>query len=95
MQTLMMILMVAAMVVSLICWIMILVKIFKENIGLGILGILCSLFAFIYGWVRVQEYQAKNIMLIWTIAWIVAIVAQALGAGEIIREAMASMENGM
>ncbi len=95
MQTLMMILMVAAMVVSLICWIMILVKIFKENIGLGILGILCSLFAFIYGWVRVQEYQAKNIMLIWTIAWIVTIVAQALGAGEIIREAMASMENGM
>lgn len=95
MQTLMMILMVAAMVVSLICWIMILVKIFKENIGLGILGIICSLFAFIYGWVRVQEYQAKNIMLIWTIAWIVTIVAQALGAGEIIREVMSSMENGM
>lgn len=95
MQTLMMILMVAAMVVSLICWIIILVKIFKENIGLGILGIICSLFAFIYGWVKVQEYQAKNIMLIWTIAWIVTIVAQALGAGEMFREAMSSMENGM
>ncbi len=92
MQTLMMILLVAASVVSLVCWIMILVRIFKENVGLGILGIICGLFAFIYGWVKVKEYDAKNIMLIWTVAWIVAMIAQSLGAGAIVREMMSAME---
>lgn len=92
MEVLMTVLLAASGIVSLVCWIMILVRIFKENVGLGILGIICGLFAFIYGWVKVKEYDAKNIMLAWTIAWIVAIIANALGAGAIAREIMSLTE---
>ena len=73
-------------IVSLVCWVMILIKIFKENVGLGILGIVCSLFAFIYGWVKVKEYDAQKIMVVWTIATVVGILAQLLGAGAAIQE---------
>jgi hypothetical protein len=53
---------------SLVCWIMVVVKIFQSgNVGLGILGILCPLFTFIYGWVKADEFGIKNLMLIWTV----------------------------
>ena len=58
MGSFLMILLVAVSVVSLVCWIMTLIKIFKVNIGLGILGIICGLFAFIYGWIKAVDIQA-------------------------------------
>ena len=64
----------ACLIASLICWIMVLIKIFKDNVGLGILGIVCSLFAFIYGWVKAAEYGIKKVMLWWTILVVLAIV---------------------
>jgi hypothetical protein len=59
---------------SLVCWILVLVKIFKSgNIGLGIVGIICPLVAFIYGWMKADEFGIKNIMLIWTVLVIASI----------------------
>jgi hypothetical protein len=56
-------------VVSIICWIKVLIVIFnKAGVGLGILGIICPIFTFIWGWVKNAEYNLKKIMLIWTIA---------------------------
>jgi len=38
---------------SLACWVIVLVKMFKtEKPLIGILGILCSLWAFIWGWMN-------------------------------------------
>ncbi len=55
--------------VSIICWIKVLIVIFnKAGVGLGILGIICPIFTFIWGWVKNAEYGLKKIMLIWTIA---------------------------
>ncbi len=88
MENLMMIVLAAASVVSFVCWIMVLIKIFKENVGLGILGIVCGLFPFIYGWVKVKEYDCKNVMLAWSAAFVVSIIANALGAGAIVRQIM-------
>jgi hypothetical protein len=88
MQTLMSVLLAITGIVSLVCWIIILVKIFKENVGLGILGIICGLFAFVYGWVKVKEYQAMNIMVIWTIAIVISLIAQALGGAALARGIM-------
>lgn len=65
-------------VASLVCWIMVLIKIFKDNVGLGILGIICSLFAFIYGWVKATEYGIKKVMLWWTILILAGIVLNIL-----------------
>ena len=69
------ILLYAAWVVSLVCWIMTLIQMFqKESVLLGILGILCSLWAFIWGWMNTAKTGQKNIMLIWTIAVVVSII---------------------
>jgi hypothetical protein len=54
-------------VALLVCWIMVLIPTFKENVLYGILGILCGLFAFVWGWVRVKQYGIKNVMVAWTI----------------------------
>lgn len=85
MESVMGIVLVAAGIVSLVCWIMIEIKIFKESIGLGILGILCGLFAFIYGWVKVKEYDCKKIMLAWTVAMVVSILANVLGGAALVK----------
>ena len=61
--------------VSLVCWIMTLIQMFqKESVLQGILGIICSLWAFIWGWMNIAKTGQKNIMLIWTIAIIVSII---------------------
>jgi hypothetical protein len=80
-------------IVSLVCWIMVLIKIFKDNVGLGILGVICGLFAFIYGWVKVKEYDCKNVMVAWSAAMVVSIIANALGGAALFSEIM-SMSAG-
>ncbi len=60
---------------SLVCWIMTLVAIFKNsNIGLGILGIFCPLFAFIFGWVKSSEWGIRGLMVVWTILFVLTLV---------------------
>ncbi len=59
---------------SLVCWIMTLISMFnREKIILGILGILCPLWAFIWGWMKVKETQQKTLMMAWTALIIVGI----------------------
>ena len=63
---------------SLVCWILVLVKIFQANqIGLGILGIICPLFTFIYGWVKSGEWKIQKLMLIWTVLVVINIALSA------------------
>ena len=62
-----------AALTNLVCWIIILVKIFKAgNTVVGIIGIFCGLVAYIYGWTQSDELDSTKVMLIWT----VAIIAQ-------------------
>lgn len=57
-----------ALVGCVICWIMVLIKIFQNDGALkGILGVICSLFAFIWGWLHANRLGVKNIMMIWTV----------------------------
>lgn len=91
MTTLMSVLMGLSGIVSLVCWIMVLIRIFKENIGLGILGIFCGIFAFIYGWVKVKQYNIKNVMVAWTVALLVMILAQMMGGAMLFQQFSATM----
>ncbi len=77
------------MIASVVCWIMVLIPIFKQNVGLGILGVICSLFTFVYGWVKVKEFNCQKVMIIWSIALVVAIITQILGAGALFQQAAA------
>ena len=64
---------------SLACWIMVLVKIFQnDHVGLGILGIFCPLFAFIYGWIKSGEWNIQKLMGIWSALVAASIVLNVL-----------------
>lgn len=63
----------AAGIGSLVCWIMVLVKLFQAKQTLhGVLGIItCGLWAFIWGWVVSGKLKLQKIMIIWTICIII------------------------
>ena len=67
---------------SLICFIIVLVKMF-QNAGVlqGILGLICGLWCFIWGWMNAGKLGIKNIMLIWTVLILLGIVFTVAGGG--------------
>lgn len=56
-------------IASFVCFVMTLIRLFKEK-GLihGLLGILCSLYTFIWGWMNVAKHNSKTVMLVWSLA---------------------------
>ena len=68
--------------VSLVCFILVLIKLFQtEGVLLGILGLICSIYAFIWGWMKNEEQGIRQIMIYWTAAIVAGIVFQMLGGG--------------
>ena len=66
----------------LICFIIVLIKLFQENgILHGILGLICGLYTFIWGWINSSRLNIRNIMLIWTLLIVVSVVLSLLGGG--------------
>jgi CHASE2 domain-containing sensor protein len=71
---------------SLVCFILVLIQMFKrENTGLAItcivLALCCGLgglIAFIVGWVKNKEWQITPIMIAWTVCILLGIVANFL-----------------
>lgn len=68
-----------ATIASLICWIMVLIKMFSEGALKGILGIICGIYAFIWGWMNAGKYNLRNVMLVWTLAIIVSVAMNVMG----------------
>ena len=65
-----------------VCWIIVLIRMFKEaGVVHGIIGILCSLWAFIWGWMNASKYGLRNIMLIWTVLIIAYLILGYLSGG--------------
>lgn len=62
-------------VVAFVVQILVVVKMF-QNAGVvhGILGIICGLYAFIWGWMNSNKLGIKNLMLIWTALIILIII---------------------
>jgi hypothetical protein len=83
MATVGMILSVVGGIGSLICWILVLIKMFPAEGALkGILAIICSLYAFIWGWIYSGKFNLRNVMIIWTVCIVLAIIGSGLsGAG--------------
>jgi hypothetical protein len=69
-------------IASLVCFILVLVQMFQR--GQTALGVLCivlvfcggvgGLVAFIYGWINVNTWNIRNIMLAWTVCAVLLIV---------------------
>jgi hypothetical protein len=65
-----------------ICFIIVLIKLFQENGVLhGILGLICSLYTFIWGWINAGRLNIRNIMMIWTVLILIGMVTGFLGGG--------------
>ena len=53
-----------------ICFIMVLIPLFKtKGVGHGILGIICGLYTFIWGWINAKQLNLTKVMLVWTICF--------------------------
>ncbi len=62
-------------IAALVCFIIVVIKLFKkEGVGLGILGIICGIWTFIWGWMNAKSQDIKKIMLIWSVAIVVAMI---------------------
>ncbi|MEW5871545.1 MAG: hypothetical protein AB1894_19885 [Chloroflexota bacterium] len=72
------------MIIAWVAGIVVLVKLFqKEGILKGILGLICMLYTFIWGWMnfKKEELQLKTWMYVWTAAIILGIILSLLGSG--------------
>jgi hypothetical protein len=76
----------AASLVSIICFIVVLIQMFQR--GATTMGIVCivltlccglgPLIAFVYGWIKAREWNLMNLMIVWTVAWAIGAVAGAV-----------------
>lgn len=64
----------------LVCAIIVLIKLFQNEGALkGILGLICGLYTFIWGWMNATKLGIKNIMLIWTVLLIIYMILGFMG----------------
>lgn len=67
---------------SLVCYVMVLIKLFPAEGPLkGILAIICGLYAFVWGWMNAGRFGLKNIMLGWTVCILLTMVLGGLVMG--------------
>jgi hypothetical protein len=64
---------------QLVVFVMVLIRLFQTEGALkGILGIICGLYTFIWGWINATKLGIKNLMLIWTALLVLMIVLQVV-----------------
>lgn len=59
--------------------IFVLIKLFqKEGVLKGILGLICMLYTFIWGWMHANELNIKNFMLAWTAVIVISVIVSVI-----------------
>jgi len=67
---------------AIVCQILVVVKMFQNAGALhGILGLLCGLYALVWGWMNADKYGIKNLMLAWTGLLILYVILAAIFGG--------------
>ena len=60
-------------------FIFVLIKLFQiEGVGKGILGLICALYTFVWGWQKHKELDIKNIMIAWSALIVLSMIISAL-----------------
>ena len=74
-------------ITSIIIFFIVLIKLFKTEGALkGILGFLCGLYTFIWGWLKHRELQMTKLMTVWSIIFIIFMVGTPLvGTAELMK----------
>jgi hypothetical protein len=66
----------------LVCFVIVLIKLFQTDGPLmGILGLICALYTFIWGWINASRLNIRNIMMIWTLLIVLSIIVNVLSGG--------------
>jgi hypothetical protein len=55
-------------IVSIVCWIIVVVKMFGQSVLTGILGIICGLYALYWGFQNKDAAGLGAVMMVWAIA---------------------------
>jgi len=67
---------------SLICFIPVLVKLFQQKGAVhGIVGLICGLYTFIWGWTNTATLKNKNLMIAWTACIVGQLICQVVSMG--------------
>jgi hypothetical protein len=75
MEALILVLVLISSLVSLVCAIMVVIKLFNDKgIWWGIFGIICGIYAFIWGWQNAKRFDLQKIMIIWSISIVFGLV---------------------
>lgn len=73
--------------VGLVLHIMVLVKLFKHGgVGLGILGLFCGIFVFIWGWIKATELGLKKTMMWYTLTLVLSTVLYMGGSAAMLTD---------
>ena len=82
MATVLSILAIVVGIANLVFFIMVLIKLFQEKGVLhGILGIICGIYTFIWGWINADRLGIKQTMIYWSIGIVLAIILNGAAAG--------------
>ena len=74
---------------ALVAFIIVLVKLFQiEGVGKGILGLICAIYTFIWGWMKSKELGLRNIMIIWSLLIVLSIILNVIATSVAINAAM-------
>jgi hypothetical protein len=67
-------------IANLVVAIMVLIKLFQTEGALkGVLGFICMFYTFIWGWMNANKLNIKNLMIIWTVLFILVILLNVFG----------------
>jgi hypothetical protein len=62
-----------------VLFIMVLIKLFQnEGTGKGILGLICGLYTFIWGWMKHKELDITKIMIAWSVLIVISMILSTL-----------------
>jgi len=77
---------IVANIISLILFIVVLIKLFKKEGALkGILGFFCGIYTFIWGWMKHKQLAMTKLMTVWSLAiFLPVILIPVLGAGSLL-----------
>ena len=64
---------------SLACFVIVLIKLFQnEGVLQGIIGLICGLYTFIWGWMNASKLNIRNLMLIWTVLIVISLILNVM-----------------
>jgi hypothetical protein len=65
-----------------VCAIIVLVRLFQnEGTGKGILGLICGIYLYIWGWMNAKRLSLTTMMLAWTILFIIGFILYMVAGG--------------